>query len=62
MSYKLKNAPHTDVKYAMHRIRLLKHYSITPYVVFDGGLLPSKMGTENDRERYGQQNCAKERN
>jgi hypothetical protein len=42
----------TDVKYAMHRIRLLKHFGIVPYVVFDGGLLPSKMGTENDRDRW----------
>ena len=39
----------TDVKYAMHRIRLLQHYGVIPYVVFDGGLLPSKMGTETDR-------------
>ncbi|GAA6064700.1 hypothetical protein JCM10212_000117 [Sporobolomyces blumeae] len=39
------------VNYAMHRVRMLKYYGVEPYVVFDGGLLPSKMGTEGDRER-----------
>ncbi|ORY92746.1 PIN domain-like protein [Leucosporidium creatinivorum] len=39
------------VNYAMHRVRMLKHYGVTPLIVFDGGLLPSKMGTEDDRER-----------
>lgn len=36
----------------MHRVRLLKHYGITPYVVFDGGPLPSKIRVEKDREQY----------
>jgi exonuclease 1 len=31
---------------------MLKHYGVTPLIVFDGGLLPSKMGTEDDRERW----------
>ncbi|GAA5830275.1 hypothetical protein JCM5353_005370 [Sporobolomyces roseus] len=39
------------VNYAMHRVRMLKYYGVTPYIVFDGGLLPSKMGTEGDREK-----------
>ncbi|KAI5477622.1 exonuclease 1 [Pseudohyphozyma bogoriensis] len=39
------------VNYSMHRIRMLKYHQVTPIVVFDGGLLPSKMGTEDDRER-----------
>lgn len=30
---------------------MLKHYGVTPVMVFDGGLLPSKMGTEDERER-----------
>lgn len=30
---------------------MLKYYGVTPYIVFDGGLLPSKMGTEGDREK-----------
>ena len=38
------------VAYAMHRIRMLKHYGVHPYVVFDGGHLPSKARTEAERE------------
>jgi 5'-3' exonuclease len=41
------------VDYAMHRVRLLQYHKITPYVVFDGGLLPAKKGTEVERKRYG---------
>jgi 5'-3' exonuclease len=37
------------VDYAMHRVRLLKHHSITPYIVFDGGPLPAKKETESLR-------------
>ena len=37
---------------AMHRIRMLQHYGVKPYVVFDGGPLPSKAGTETERESY----------
>lgn len=35
----------------MHRVRMLKYYGVTPFLVFDGGLLPSKMGTEDEREK-----------
>jgi len=35
----------------MNRIRLLRHYNITPYLVFDGGPLPAKKGTEVERKR-----------
>ena len=35
----------------MHRVRMLKHHGITPLLVFDGGLLPSKEHTEAERER-----------
>lgn len=33
----------------MHRVRMLIHFGITPYIVFDGDNLPSKSGTEKDR-------------
>lgn len=33
----------------MHRVRMLQHFAITPYIVFDGDYLPSKSGTEKDR-------------
>ncbi|KAK6498568.1 Rad2 nuclease, variant 2 [Arthrobotrys musiformis] len=39
------------VDYAMHRVRMLQHYGVTPYLVFDGDYLPGKKGTEVDREK-----------
>lgn len=33
----------------MHRVRMLRHHRITPYLVFDGGALPAKKGTEVER-------------
>jgi hypothetical protein len=33
----------------MHRVRMLIHFGITPYIIFDGDNLPSKAGTEQDR-------------
>ena len=36
----------------MERVRFMLSHGVTPYLVFDGGHLPMKMGTENDRERY----------
>ncbi|GAA5992168.1 hypothetical protein JCM5350_002559 [Sporobolomyces pararoseus] len=47
------------VNYAMHRVRMLKYYGVTPFIVFDGGLLPSKMGTEGDREKRRNEALAK---
>ncbi|KAK2873794.1 hypothetical protein FQN49_002074, partial [Arthroderma sp. PD_2] len=37
------------VDFAMSRVRMLQHYGVTPYIVFDGGLLPSKEKTEASR-------------
>nr|GLL35338.1 exonuclease 1 [Ipomoea trifida] len=39
------------LSYFMHRINLLRHYKITPVVVFDGGNLPCKAATEDERHR-----------
>jgi 5'-3' exonuclease len=47
------------VDYAMHRVRLLKHHNITPYVVFDGGPLPAKIGTESTRHQSREKNRVK---
>jgi exonuclease-1 len=33
----------------MHRVRMLIHFGVTPYLVFDGDNLPSKAGTEKGR-------------
>lgn len=33
----------------MGRVRMLRHFGITPYLVFDGDSLPGKAGTNNER-------------
>lgn len=44
------------VEYAMARVRLLRNFKIQPYIVFDGGPLPAKRGTETDRKRKRDEN------
>ena len=39
------------VDFAMHRLRMLMYFGVTPYLVFDGDNLPSKAGTESDRAK-----------
>ncbi|KAF8025194.1 hypothetical protein BT93_F2134 [Corymbia citriodora subsp. variegata] len=39
------------LNYFMHRINLLRHYEVTPVVVFDGGSIPCKAATEDERQR-----------
>lgn len=39
------------VQYAMSRVHMLRHFGVTPYLVFDGDFLPSKAGTEASRAR-----------
>ncbi|XP_059644515.1 exonuclease 1 [Cornus florida] len=39
------------LNYFMHRINLLRHYKITPVVVFDGGNIPCKASTDHERHR-----------
>ncbi|CAN4086649.1 unnamed protein product [Withania somnifera] len=39
------------LNYFMHRINMLRHYKITPVVVFDGGNLPCKGATEEERHK-----------
>ncbi|KAF6764089.1 exodeoxyribonuclease 1 [Ephemerocybe angulata] len=47
------------VEYAMHRVRMLRHYKIEPFIVFDGGPLPAKKGTESDRKKRRAENLKK---
>ncbi|EMR08417.1 hypothetical protein PNEG_03253 [Pneumocystis murina B123] len=47
------------VDYAMHRVRMLKHYGIKLFIVFDGGYLPSKEKTENQRGKRRAESKAK---
>lgn len=37
------------VDFAMHRVRMLLHFGVKPYIVFDGDRLPSKAATEASR-------------
>ncbi|KAI4147676.1 MAG: hypothetical protein LQ340_005440 [Diploschistes diacapsis] len=39
------------VDFTMHRVRMLIHFGITPYLVFDGDYLPSKAATEDERQK-----------
>ncbi|KAI1081010.1 hypothetical protein F5B20DRAFT_538205 [Whalleya microplaca] len=39
------------VDFAMNRVRMAKHFGVTPYLVFDGDYLPSKGLTEASREK-----------
>lgn len=43
----------------MERVAALQHYQITPYVVFDGGPLPMKKGTEEERRKYVPRLCVR---
>lgn len=40
---------HRFVDFCMHRLRMLLHFGVIPYVVFDGDYLPSKSSTEAER-------------
>lgn len=37
------------VEYCLNRIRMLKFFNVIPLIVFDGGYLPSKASTEEER-------------
>lgn len=39
------------VKYAINRVRLLRTNGVEPLIVFDGGPLPAKKGTEDSRAK-----------
>ncbi|KAG7095376.1 hypothetical protein E1B28_006133 [Marasmius oreades] len=47
------------VNYAMERVRILRHHGIEPYIVFDGGPLQAKRGTESERKKKREDNIAK---
>ena len=39
------------IDHTLKRIRLMRHFAVEPFLVFDGGPLPAKTGTEAERER-----------
>lgn len=43
----------------MEKVRLLRYHGIEPYIVFDGGPLPAKKGTEVDRKRKREEQLAR---
>lgn len=49
------------VEYAMYRVRFLRHHGIEPFLVFDGGPLPAKKGTEVSRAKSRSDNLEKAR-
>jgi exonuclease-1 len=40
------------ITFCMKRLKLLLEHNVIPVVVFDGGPLPSKQGTEKERRMY----------
>ncbi|WVN88953.1 uncharacterized protein L203_104168 [Cryptococcus depauperatus CBS 7841] len=50
---------HKYVDYAMYKIRFLRHHGVEPFMVFDGGPLPAKRGTEVSRARSRAENLEK---
>ncbi|KAL3492556.1 hypothetical protein BJX62DRAFT_107673 [Aspergillus germanicus] len=39
------------IDFVLSRVRMLLYFGVSPYLVFDGDNLPSKSGTEGDREQ-----------
>ncbi|KAL1700433.1 PIN domain-like protein [Schizophyllum commune] len=50
--------PRTYIDYFVHRVRMLRHNGVEPYIVFDGGPLPAKKGTENERRQKREESMA----
>lgn len=44
--------PTRYIAYCMKMVNLLRSYRVIPVLVFDGGNLPSKKGTESNRREY----------
>ncbi|KAF8663885.1 hypothetical protein HU200_055223 [Digitaria exilis] len=57
-----KGIPTTrHIEYCMHRVNMLRHYGVKPFLVFDGGLLPIKSGQETKRARSRKENLERAR-
>lgn len=51
MDLVMGNPTRKFVEFCMHRVRMLQHYGVIPFLVFDGDYLPSKAATEDDRDK-----------
>lgn len=49
------------VQFAMNRVHMLRHFGVTPYIVFDGDFLPSKAGTEASRAKSREEHASQGR-
>ena len=47
------------IQFVMHRVNLLRHFKVIPVMVFDGGFLPMKKETEEERRRNREHNVQK---
>ncbi|KAI8815068.1 PIN domain-like protein [Cladochytrium replicatum] len=50
------------VGYCMRRVELLRRHNLVPFLVFDGGNLPQKAGTDSSRKETRESNLARGRN
>ncbi|KAG8917139.1 Rad2 nuclease, partial [Tulasnella sp. 417] len=56
----IKGEPTTKyIEYVLNRVRMMRHYGVKPYLVFDGGPLPAKKGTESERSKKRAENLAR---
>ncbi|KAK7988303.1 hypothetical protein PG989_008618 [Apiospora arundinis] len=46
------------VHYVMNRVRMMQHFGVNPYIVFDGDFLPSKAGEEAHRAKRREESKA----
>ncbi|KAI9045511.1 putative exonuclease [Aspergillus affinis] len=46
------------IDFVLNRVRMLLHFGVKPYLIFDGDDLPSKSGTETDRHKRRQDSKA----
>ncbi|KAK8050154.1 exo1 protein [Apiospora phragmitis] len=46
------------VYYVMNRVRMMQHFGVNPYIVFDGDFLPSKAGEEASRAKRREESKA----
>ncbi|PYI07574.1 PIN domain-like protein [Aspergillus sclerotiicarbonarius CBS 121057] len=46
------------IDFVLNRVRMLLYFGVTPYLVFDGDELPSKLGTEVERHKRRQESKA----
>ncbi|KAF2144641.1 uncharacterized protein K452DRAFT_245646 [Aplosporella prunicola CBS 121167] len=52
----LGNPTTKHIDFCMHRVRMLLHFGIKPYLVFDGDHLPGKEGTNQERAARRKEN------